>query len=395
MRQRVHTQVSCDASGSEPAKGPPPQPVAPATHAARHKTSPSPPCPRLPPPLSPSPPPLRGGEGRGEGAAPCEAQATPVPCLSARCCEPKSGVFVCVVKEKYFLPGPVRISTRICMSSPDRDIAMTRVTIPLAWCRVHLLVSLILVTLLRLNADARTLSAFDPRPAAALIAQIESLYHLPVTYEDTLYDYSGDIEDVTARVRRDHDIPHNANRTLVPKSFLLVVHVPDPQRPRGHRQSLADIAAALRATENLVDRDASIRGHQIFVIEKETSRLADFHLHVVARNYIDKFGHLRALEPLLDRPVSMNLHQQPADNAIRQLVGRISSGAALRVLEGTMPDNSLASARVDVDVVNKPAREVLDVISRQTRQPISWQLLCAPHDRECVLNIHIVPRLSL
>jgi len=229
-------------------------------------------------------------------------------------------------------------------------------------------------------AQAEEMSVTDERPVAKAIELLEQRYHVPITYEDTLYLNDNEIADVTAEVRLDHD-GSNPQRVLVPVRRTVTFFA--PETTTGKSQG-ARLEAALDAVMSLVDSYALAGGAGGFTVSQDASSL-----HVVARAFTDASGKSQTLKPILEAQVSIAGRPQSAFAAIEEVCRQTSSAA--RVLDvGTTPINLLANHPVNLDLKNAQARAVLESISKQMAAPLSWQLFCGPRDGGCALNVHVV-----
>jgi hypothetical protein len=237
----------------------------------------------------------------------------------------------------------------------------------------------------------------DPRPVAAAIEKLESVYGIPITYEDTLYVYEGETKDVTAR------------RVLVPKGGVLSFsYVPPPDGADvATRMSLAEDAIRAMLKRYHPERDAGA-----FSFAK-----AEHRFHVFATRFVNASGQEQALPPLLDAPISFAPVGPNAGAILNQWAAAVNAAtpepaSAPRfpaVWLGNVPVNLLMQTRCTLSASSEPARSVLVRLIQQLpvfvsseegpgRQvnsipaALSWQLLCDPQ-AGCALNLHLVQPL--
>lgn len=85
-----------------------------------------------------------------------------------------------------------------------------------------------------------TVPGDDPRPISTVLRDLQEKYGLSVTYEDPRYQYSGDLQDVSERVRRGNS-GARGEPVLVPrgKPFKFVYSLSDVGSPEESRNTVA------------------------------------------------------------------------------------------------------------------------------------------------------------
>ncbi len=241
------------------------------------------------------------------------------------------------------------------------------------------LVSMVSVSLCGIYARAANMSVTDERPVAKAIEELEHRYHVPITYEDTLYFNANDIADVTETVRLDQGVGETASRVFVPTRRTVTFALPDDA-------ATGRSAAALAAVKSLLDSYALSEGDAAaFAVSQDSSGL-----HVVSRGFTDLSGQPQSLKPALDRQISITQRDRTALDALDEICRLISEQGGKVVDLGTSPNNLIATRLVNVDFKNAKAREILESISKQLGVHLSWQLFCGPGEEGCALNLHVV-----
>ena len=129
---------------------------------------------------------------------------------------------------------------------------------------------------------SRTTSVTSPRPVQEVILQWEKQYGWVITYEDPHFEYAGDLEDVTTRVRKDlkpGEPIDPSKRIIGARERQLSVTYRAPKSP-------SDSAARLEATKQLVNVYAQIAGNTFRLLQSNTR------VHVVPEMVRDASGEL-------------------------------------------------------------------------------------------------------
>jgi hypothetical protein len=230
------------------------------------------------------------------------------------------------------------------------------------------------------SATSQEVSVTSERPVQAAVEQLEDLYRVPITYEDTLYMNEDDFADVTAEVRLDHD-GSNPHRVLVPARRTITFPA-EAEIGRVKSQSERS-AGALMALKNVIDSYALAAGAGEFSVFQDSAGL-----HVVSRTFRDVSARLETMSPVLEMPVWITKQHRPALDVIEEICRQVSLRGRLPLDVGTVPTNLLANTPVSIDAANAKARDVLESVSEQVGVPLSWHLLCDPR-AGCALNIHV------
>jgi hypothetical protein len=233
------------------------------------------------------------------------------------------------------------------------------------------------------QTQVRSVTVTYGRPIAQAIEKLEVLYRVPITYEDTLYMNDRDIEDVTAKVRFDHD-GSNPNRVLVPATRTITFSLPETEGVKTMSSQSERSGAALEAVKNVLDGYVRAGGTGDFTVSEDS-----FGVHVVSRAFTDASGRLQLLRPLLETHISITQQRSSALDLVEEICRQVSSGKKV-VIVGTIPTNLLANHQVDA--TNGEARDLLESISKQIGVPISWELFCGPRDDKCALNMDALPQ---
>lgn len=230
----------------------------------------------------------------------------------------------------------------------------------------------------------------DPRPVAAAIEKLETIYAVPITYEDTIYPNEGERADVTEAISRTHNI---TRKVLVPKGGVpSFSYTPPPEDATLQvRMNMAQAAII-----DLLSHYNQGRNSQMFTFLK-----TDSEFHVIAVQFVDEGGKIQKHSPLLDTPVTFTPLRPPtatianAGGALAGLMEAVTNASNIKVWGGQVPLNLFAHSPGNITASNEPARSVLDRLIKQIpvsvpSQPgpdggtvpvpatLSWQLFCDP-----------------
>jgi hypothetical protein len=210
----------------------------------------------------------------------------------------------------------------------------------------------------------------DPRPLAAVVANLEDKFGWIVTYEDPRFLHPQDSRDVTKEVRK----TSRAGQApiLVPRGgpFTFV-------EPSEIRSSAAQQPEVLQA---LLDQYAASGYPGKFAV-----RRTDSVFHVVPTATRNAKGAQQASTSILDKRIS----QTAGNRTVMDAVEILAAQTGLSV--GRVPVSLFRHTQLTQTATNDTARNLLLGILKATDRPMSWRLLCAPGEAHpCVLNIRIV-----
>lgn len=217
----------------------------------------------------------------------------------------------------------------------------------------------------------------DARPLAEAAVELERQLGVLVTYEDPPYEYAGDIEDVTAAVRKDGDL---SKRVFAPRSGPLVFSYPIPA---GAGTDVREAAVrALADTYNSANDGARF---QVVALQQ--------YLHIVPTMSRNAAGVLEGRRSLLDVSVSMPAQEKTLMEAVTDLLQRLSESNGVQVGVGSVPINLMLQTKTSTQADNENARAVLQRFLSASDRQLSWHLNRGPGPSGlCVLNIYITPR---
>jgi len=226
-----------------------------------------------------------------------------------------------------------------------------------------------------------TLTVESSRPVAKAVETLVAKYGTVITYEDPRYEYTGDLEDATARVRTDlNRYPSGqAPKVIVPLGGKLSVS-----------SSSTDMSAVLKQIVQ-----ASDHGH--FRVEQ-----AGNIFHVVPTEKRDRDGNWLAPSSILDVSISLPEQDRTAYGTIKAICQAVSAAAHVHVGVGTgvwsgglTSDSGPVEYRLGAN--NEHARSVLlralailTPPNANTKQ--TWLLFYgSPQDPSYALNLMAVP----
>lgn len=250
---------------------------------------------------------------------------------------------------------------------------------PLKTC-LHLYIFLLLVTTASFGQAEATTSVMGARPVRDVILQWEEQYGWVIPYEDPRFVYSGDLEDVTEKVRRDLK-PGEAidpeKRIVVSRERQLSVSYKAPTKP-------TDQTAMFEAVKQLANAYSKAAG-TTFIVSQSESRVR------IAPGLVrDTEGHLQPSQPVLDTVISIPAKERNGVEFLHALCDTLATATGFNVFVGTTPVNSLVGFRTQVEYRNVPAWRALEDFLDQMPgggKRYTWALL---YQKDYALNIHWV-----
>jgi len=230
---------------------------------------------------------------------------------------------------------------------------------------------LALVPLTAQRAQSLELSAYDARPLADVISQLETRYGWIITYEDPPYEFTGDLDDVTLSVVRD---PKNfKGKVLVPRRRRFDFKYPVSDRPRAE-----DVLAA-------VIRDYNMSGnHDGFRLLRTGSVF-----HVVPSVSANTVGLPTDRQSRLDVRVTIPVAERSVLETLELVAAQVRELTGVRI--GMGGGNFLRQKKVRTGAATEPARDVLVRALASTGRDFSWRLQCDPGATKlCFFNVHVV-----
>jgi len=247
----------------------------------------------------------------------------------------------------------------------------------------NLLLLFLLAFSATVHAQSKSKVVSDPRPVAKAVAQLETLYGFPVTYEDPPYVHDSEITDVTDKVQ---SAQHNGKRVLIPKggTFTFTFDLPAAGAYPGGGLLLSD-AAAKDVIVNMLKSYAATRNGDMFNVTR-SGRL----FHVVPTHFIDRSGKSEPLAPLLSTELIVSPRSRTAGDLVSEICRLLSLATGRSVVVGNVPSSLLANHPTTITASREPARAILSRLLQEFDVPLSWQLFYDPGLHLYVLNIHAV-----
>lgn len=251
-------------------------------------------------------------------------------------------------------------------------------------CKAVLL-TVVLLAGVCVQAAAQTMESItvsDPRPVAAAIQELEQRYGLIISYEDPEYVFAGDLQDVTAAVRRDLDKPGPHPAVIVPRGPAL--HFAYPVSNGKPQEEMTALLARMLA-------EYAKAGGAVFRVQQRTNKWGRM-WEVVPAEVRDKNGRMVTAKPVLDYGVSISTEERTAMQMFALICRELSQVTGRKIERGTVPLNAFFALRVQMGAdVSQPAREVLEKLLGKFMGPLSWSLFYDPGTDAYFLNIDMVP----
>jgi hypothetical protein len=228
----------------------------------------------------------------------------------------------------------------------------------------------------------------DVRPVKGAVERLEKEFHVPITYEDPLYIFPGDVEDITAKVARPEALAATSRPRVIKgmKSRDLRFSY-----SRASTTTSAFSSARL-AVGSALDANNTDYPPAIFDVADEGGRL-----HVYPKKVKNKLGEYVAQRSLLDVPISIEPEERTALEFVQLLCSALSRESETLVETGMLSLNYWSQQRTSLGGKNRPAREFLVALlaelegrDPQNRHKFSWELLSDATDGEFALNFHTV-----
>jgi hypothetical protein len=218
----------------------------------------------------------------------------------------------------------------------------------------------------------------DPRPLAAAIEALEKRHGWIITYEDPPYVFAGDMQDVTAQVRKDGAMH---KKVFAPTGGQLHYTY--------ERSAAASKDASASIIKGLLQQHHATGNAGVFRLEQTGSIF-----HVIPTTHRNAVGAPETTASLLDTTISIDTKDQTLVEALRALVTALNRATGNNVIVGMAPLNLLLRTEIKGREAKGPARTILLQILEETGQTLSWQLFCMPgapgEPRTCALNLHPV-----
>jgi hypothetical protein len=202
---------------------------------------------------------------------------------------------------------------------------------------ILLLSSLALCTLA--YAQSKTVEVTEGKPIAKAVQMLETIYGVPITYEDTMIVNESQLEDITEKVQRTPDPSH---RITGPKPITLSFTYKLPSSgpsPGGLSQIKAENETrASEALSSVLDGYAAAGGPVTFNVTEE-----DGIFHVMATNFLNEEGKLQQITPLLDTKITILPGQRNRLKLFQDICQELTKATGTKVWEGDFPDNGSQS----------------------------------------------------
>lgn len=233
------------------------------------------------------------------------------------------------------------------------------------------------------RADAQTervdIYVDDPRPVQAAVLSLISRHPVIITYEDPRYEFAGDIQDVTDRVRRSPNTP-GKNRVLVPRGGLLQSSY-EINRSTG---APVDVTAALASIVEAKNLNP--------VGGKFAIRQSGDVFHIIPSEANERGGSWVKLGSILDTPITLSRGEMNGYELVETILDKLAeaSGADILGLSAERFQNAFFRYTGSIDAKEEPARDVLLRALHSISPRLTWMLNYDPSGRYYVFAVTIV-----
>ena len=225
-------------------------------------------------------------------------------------------------------------------------------------------------------SGAETVVIRSGRPVDDATRKLEAAYGWAITYEDPPRIFEGDLEDATARIRKDGKSASEPGvmQILLPRIVVFSFALDD--RPKVAPGTRAPEEAARAAIlEMLKGYAASVGGAEMFALSDSNGIF-----HIVPTQRKDASGKLEKIVPVLDTVVSI----PPGQRTVRELVMAVCQSVATQMgvrLDGELNGNGARQRTTQIaSLPNESARSILSRIFAELAmpRPISWHMYYQP-----------------
>jgi len=221
-------------------------------------------------------------------------------------------------------------------------------------------------------------SVEDARPLGAAVLSLLTRYPVVITYEDPRYQYSGDLQDVTERVRRNPNST-GKGRILVPRGGHLHASYEIAQET-GTPVNMKDALNGVVAAKNL-----NAVGGRFAVYQSGDA------LHVVPVEVRDSNGAWVKQQSVLNTPITLSSGELDGYALMEAILKEVSDASGIKLgLAAENVTNTLGRYRGGIEAADEPARDVLLRALHSISPRLTWILNYDPSDRYYFFNVTVV-----
>jgi hypothetical protein len=220
-----------------------------------------------------------------------------------------------------------------------------------------------------------TVSANEPRSLRQAMEAVAEEYGWTVDYEDLEYGDSDVIERTEAQFVASH--PNE-------RHHLVAGHRFETEFAEATSMSAADEKAVLEKI--ISDYNRSANPGRFSLLEEGGGRFA-----VIGKQAKND----APLQGILDSPISVDIKNSNGAWALSKICESLSSASGRQVRLGRYPMNVLVQTAVNLQMDNRPAREVLLALVAMAPQKLMWSVLYDFDDKAYFLNLVPVAKSSI
>jgi len=238
------------------------------------------------------------------------------------------------------------------------------------------------------HAQTKSVSVTDPRPVAAAVELLETIYGWPITYEDPIAVNESRLEDVSKEAQRLRDPSHpviiQREGTI---SFTYKVPSPDMVSNGNTNQLDHDRESAVSDALKSVLAGYNTSGSpETFTITEGNSIL-----HVVPENYLTKRGTLQQLTPVLDNKITVLPKSRSRPDLFREICQSLSSVTGIHVGVGTFPNQGTETdTPTTIAGSDITARSLLNQLLSELSTPVYRDLTFQGGDGQMITRHSVV-----
>lgn len=236
------------------------------------------------------------------------------------------------------------------------------------------------------HAQSKTIEITSGQPVAEAVEQLEAVYGLPITYEDTITVNVSQMEDITEKVQRTPDLSHRIMRI---KSRTISFTYKQPFPGGGSLQTKAEAKVAVTdALSSVLEGYAAAGGHETFTVTNE-----DGIFHVIATNFMNKEGNIQQMTPILDTKITISPTQRTRLSLFQDICQLLTKASGISVEEGDFPFNGGSEQAQTITTISSSdvtARSLLSQLLAEMAAPITKDLVFPGPDGQTVLRNEVV-----
>jgi hypothetical protein len=196
---------------------------------------------------------------------------------------------------------------------------------------------------------------------------LESIYGLPITYEDPITSHPSLLEEMP---ESEHRTPVPIHSDLAQKDATISFSYRAPAPKDDDKLRLQRVSDAITSA---LEGYANAGGLVTFAVTEQ-----DGIFHIVPTNFLNKDGQMQSMPPVLDAKITILPGQRTRFDLFREICAAVTKASGQSVTEGPFPFNpgSLqANASTTISGTDVTARSLLVKLLAELSSPLSGEVL--------------------